>query len=721
MTNYDDFVASKSIKQVWQGIDEPWLPDCAFDYQTAIVKWSLNKGRSAIFADCGLGKTLMQLSWARSVCNSTGKSVLIVAPLAVCEQTKREAVSHGIDMNGIDVINYERLHQIDASLYAGVVLDESSILKSFTGKIRSQIIDTFAKTPYKLACTATPSPNDFMELGNHAEFLGVMSYTEMLATYFIHDGGETSKWRLKGHGAKKFWEWLCTWAVFIRKPSDIGFPHDDFELPALNHINHCLMDDDIPSDTLIPMAVQGLSERISLRRDTIKKRMEKTVQIANDMDGQVVIWCDLNDEADMLAEMLPDAVEIRGSDKDTDKAQAINDFAAGKIRILITKAEIAGFGVNWQQCNNMIFCSVNDSYEMLYQAIRRCWRFGQKNPVNVHYVYTERQQTIMENLARKHEQMETMAKDMNEATSALTKAELSGGESMKDTLNNLDVKGDGYHITLGDCVHVTNGMPDESVDFSIFSPPFASLYTYSNSDYDMGNCTDEETFFKQFSYLVDNLYRITRPGRLVSFHCMNLPSSIQNDGFIGIKDFRGDLIRMFQRAGFIYHSEVVIWKDPVIAMQRTKALGLLHKQIKKDSCMSRQGIPDYLVTMRKPGVNTKPASNTNESFPVQMWQNYASPVWMDINPSDTLQFREARESDDERHICPLQLQVIERAIRLWSTEGDTVFSPFMGIGSEGYMALKMNRHFRGVELKKSYFDLAVRNLESAKNQFSLAV
>jgi hypothetical protein len=429
----------------------------------------------------------------------------------------------------------------------------------------------------------------------------------------------------------------------------------------------------------------------------------------------------LNAEADALKVLLPEATEIRGNDKDTVKAKAMMDFADGKEKILISKAEISGFGMNFQSSHNMIFASVSDSYESLYQCIRRQWRYGQKHPVNVHYVYTERQQTIIENLARKHEQMEKMAMEMTATTNKLSRAELSGGKTDEYVIESTDDKAADYHITLGDCVTGVAAEPDNSVDYCIFSPPFASLYTYSNSPNDMGNCTSDDDFTKHFSYLVKDLYRVIRPGRLLSFHCMNLPSTIQRDGFIGIKDFRGDMIRMFQSAGFIFHSEVVIWKDPVTAMQRTKALGLLHKQIKKDSCMSRQGIPDYLVTMRKPGVNTKPNAHTAEEFPVDLWQNYASPVWMDINPSDTLQFREARESDDERHICPLQLQVIERAIKLWSAEGDLVLSPFMGIGSEGYMALKMNRKFRGFELKKSYYNLAKRNLETAIDQFSMAV
>jgi DNA modification methylase len=269
-----------------------------------------------------------------------------------------------------------------------------------------------------------------------------------------------------------------------------------------------------------------------------------------------------------------------------------------------------------------------------------------------------------------------------------------------------------YH---GDCVHVIGNMPESSIDYTVFSPPFASLYTYSNSDFDMGNVENDEEFSEQFQYLVKELYRVTKPGRLLSFHCMNLPASKVRDGYIGLKDFRGDLIRAFIAEGWIFHSEVCIWKDPVTAMQRTKALGLLHKQIKKDSAMSRQGIPDYLVTMRKPGVNPEPVSHTNESFPVDRWQRYASPVWMDINPTRTLQYREGRDPDDERHIAPLQLDVIERAIDLWTNPGDTVLCPFGGIGSEPVSAIKMGRKAVAVELKESYWRLAVKNLRDAES------
>lgn len=273
----------------------------------------------------------------------------------------------------------------------------------------------------------------------------------------------------------------------------------------------------------------------------------------------------------------------------------------------------------------------------------------------------------------------------------------------------------------GDSCEVLTAIPSDSIHFQIYSPPFASLYTYSNSERDLGNCRTHAEFFEQFRFIVAELYRTLMPGRLMSVHCMNLPTSKERDGFIGIDDFRGDLIRLFQEAGFIYHSEVCIWKDPVIAMQRTKALGLLHKQIKKDSAMSRQGIPDYLITMRKPGANPEPVTHTNESFPVAIWQKYASPIWTDINPSDTLQKESAREQADEKHICPLQLTVIRRAINLWTNPGDVVLSPFGGIGSEPYEALKAGRRAVAIELKSSYYRQMVTNCQSvtASEQMSL--
>ena len=281
--------------------------------------------------------------------------------------------------------------------------------------------------------------------------------------------------------------------------------------------------------------------------------------------------------------------------------------------------------------------------------------------------------------------------------------------------------GENWNLYNGDCVEVVSGLPDSSIDYSIFSPPFASLYTYSNSPRDMGNCRTDAEFFEHFSFLVAELARVMKPGRNVSFHCMQLPTSKERDGYIGLKDFRGELIRCFQQHGFIYASEVVIWKDPVTAMQRTKALGLLHKTVRTNASMCRQGIPDYLITMRAPGEVTDKVTHDPAQYPVDKWQKAASPVWMDIDPSDTLQYRSAREHDDERHICPLQLDVIRRGVDLWTNPGDIVLSPFAGIGSEGFVALEMGRRFIGAELKESYFNQAVQNLANASKQGDLFV
>ena len=719
---YDEFLASKRITQKPNGFEPENLNPFLFDFQRDIVTWACRKGRAAVFADCGMGKTIMQLSWAEQVCNHEGGYVLIVAPLAVAAQTCREGQMFGVDVtrcrtkgdlrDGVNITNYEMLQHFEGVDFSGVVLDESSILKSYTGAIRNQIIAMFKFTPFKLACTATPAPNDYMELGNHSEFLGCMDRSEMLAMFFIHDGGDTSKWRLKGHASSKFWDWVSSWACMVTKPSDLGYSDGDFELPPLQ-INTHIIDSEMSQDgRLFAVTETSLSEQQKARRNTVEIKADQISGYVNSSDDSWLIWCDLNAESEYLALSIPDAVEVRGSDSPEWKEEAMLGFADGKYRVLVTKPSIAGFGMNWQHCHKIAFCGMSHSYEQFYQAVRRCWRFGQAQQVDVEIFVTDLEQSIVDNVLRKKSDSEGMRKEMISRTSRI-----KDDSSMTDRDSSVyiedDRSGDGWKMMLGDCIERIKEIDSDSVGFSVFSPPFASLYTYSNSDRDMGNSKTDEEFAAHFRYLVDELYRVMMPGRLVSFHCMNLPTSKERDGFIGIKDFRGDLIRMFQDAGFIYHSEVTIWKDPVTAMQRTKAIGLLNKQKNKDSTISRQGIPDYLVTMRKPGDNPQPVTHTNDDFPISVWQKYASPVWMDINPSNTLQYRAARENSDERHICPLQLDVIERAIKLWSNPDDLVLSPFGGIGSEGYIAVKTGRRFVGIELKKSYFDLACKNLDAA--------
>lgn len=744
---YQEFIASKQIKPVISGfdVDESELNKNLFDFQMVIVKWALKRGRAAIFADTGLGKTLMQTSWADQVAKHTNGNVLIFAPLCVARQTVDEGRKFGIDINycreqsgvktGINITNYEMMDKFDLSLFSGVVMDESSIIKNRDGKTRNSIIESCSEVPYRLSCTATPSPNDFMELGNQAEFLGLMTMTEMLATYFIHDGGETSKWILKGHGKTKFWEWMSTWAVCIRNPSDLGFDGSKYILPPVNVVPHVV--ESKATFGLFADVAQGLLERNQARRDSVNDRVAKCAEIVNASTEPFFVWCHLNDEAELLEKAILGAVDVSGSDSIEHKEESITKFLNGEIRVLISKPKILGAGMNFQHCHNTAFVGLSDSWEQYYQAIRRFYRFGQKKEVNVHVISAESEGAVVENIKRKDEQNKIMGEMMIGHMKEMMQKEVFGTIRERNDYVRDVFKTKEYEIHLADCVELASEIETGSIDYTIFSPPFASLYTYSNSDRDMGNCRSHSEFYQHFRFLVDEMFRITRPGRLLSFHCMNLPTSKINDGFIGIRDFRGELIRMFIDAGWIYHSEVCIWKDPVTAMQRTKALGLLHKTIRKDSSMSRQGIPDYLVTMRKPGENDKPVRHYRDNkelmevckneglnsadeecniLPVELWQKYASPVWMDINPSRTLNFRDGRDENDEKHICPLQLDVIERALHLWTAPNDLVFSPFTGIGSEGYCSVKMGRRFIGSELKKSYFELAKKNMADAKVQ-----
>lgn len=728
MTSYSDFIASKALKFDSRGLESiPPLSPHLFPWQAEIVSWALRLGRAAVFADCGLGKTLMQLEWASHV---PGRA-LILAPLAVAAQTAlQEAPKFGIAATyarsqsqadagaRITIANYDMLGHFDPRQFAGIALDESSILKNQTGSIKRAIFDAFAETPFKSCWTATPSPNDLTELGNHSEFLGAMTMAEMLAMFFVNDMDQTQDWRLKGHAEIEFWRWMATWAVCLRKPSDIGFSDEGYNLPPLTLEHHVIdvTESDPAGDLLFALPASTLTERRRARKSSMNERVAEAARlVAAEPDEQWLIWCDMNAEAEALATAIPGAVNVQGSDKQERKESSFLAFADGTLRVLISKPQIAAFGLNFQSSARMIFVGLSDSFEKMYQAIRRQWRFGQTRETFVHIVTGSNEGAVVRNINRKREQHEFMTTSMVGHVSKFfhdPKREKLARELKSELAADWEL----YH---GDCVEVTRAMKTNSVHFSVFSPPFASLYTYSDDPRDMGNCKGGDEFLAHFRFLLTELHRITMPGRLVSIHCMDLPTSKFRDGFIGIRDFRGDIIRSMQDAGFIFHSSVCIWKDPVQAMQRTKALGLLHKQIKKDSCLSRQGIPDYLVTFRKLGDNPERVTHTNESFPVDLWQQYASPVWMDINPSDTLQRTSAREDADEKHICPLQLGVIRRALELWSNPGDLVFSPFAGIASEGYVALQMGRKFIGSELKESYWKQGCSNLRNANAEMKL--
>lgn len=712
-----------------------------FPFQKFIVKRALHAGKYAIFADCGLGKTLMQLEWSYQVTQRTNQRVLILAPLVVVEQTKREALKFHIDVDLVDADNYEQLSNIDTTIYGGVVLDESSILKNFEGETKKLILERFKNTPYKLACTATPSPNDPMELGNHSEFLDVMSRNEMLAMYFVHDGGETAKWRLKGHAVKLFYQFVGTWSIMLNKPQDIGFEMEGYALPSLNLIERQITTSKRDNGQLFNDTAISATNFNSELRASKKERLDAVIEILNSKPNEnFIIWIKQNEEGEYLRKLLPDAVEVKGSDTDKWKKDKLLGFANNEFRILITKQKIASFGMNFQNCYNQIFPSLDFSFEGLYQAIRRSYRFGQEHEVFIYLITTDTMKNVLASIERKQVQFKVMQDEMAKAINANLNNELMS----ESNFNIEEEQTEWYKIKRGDCVQLIPEIDSESIGLSVFSPPFAELYTYSSHVEDMGNSKDYNEFLTQFGYLVKELYRVMMSGRNVCVHCMDLPIQKGKHGFIGLRDFSGLLLKCFEDAGFVYASRVTIWKDPVVEMQRTKALGLLHKQVKKDSTMSRVGIPDYVMIFRKDGERTNPVQhfgsyeealdnciktgrNPEEAkgmvIPVDLWQKYASPVWMDIDYGNTLQgFRNGREDNDEKHICPLQLDTIERLIHLYSNKGDTVFTPFMGIGSEVYQAVKMERKGIGFELKESYFDMAKANIKTAvlaKSQLSL--
>jgi len=922
---YLEFLKNKEIVDRSTGFSPSEINPMLFDFQKAIVTWACKRGRAAIFADCGLGKTPMQLEWAHQVHNHVNQPVLILAPLAVSKQTKREGEKFGINVkicesqddvvNGINITNYEKLHKFDPGYFAGIILDESSILKSFSGKIRTSIIEAFQRTPYKLACTATPAPNDFMELGNHSEFLNILSRAEMLSLFFINDTSNVGTWRLKGHGEDKFWKWLCSWAVMLSKPSELGFSDDGFILPELKIIEHVIEFGKPMPGCLFAQKAKTLNERREARRESIDEKIamvksiiinaevdkttcgslstqqigvkstlnlkknekeentnagiqkrtncicgnimqrtrvdgiieqeknvteimqkgerntgstqtlgidasnlqkeelqkndehrhlnsmglpmnntgrcyqnnpggaqyaehpQETAQTEGCMSTTVInqelsgdcyaqtaiseseilktrlnycnepflIWVDFNIEQDLLEKTLQGyAFSVRGSQSDEVKENAICEWLNGSKPIMISKPKIMGWGLNLQHCHNVIFFGLSDSYEAFYQAIRRCWRFGQRETVNCHIITTDIEGNVVENIKRKESDAMRMRSEMIANMKDISTEEVRQ-VSHTDMEYVIDcVKTDKYELHLGDNIELIKAIPDDSIGLSIFSPPFAQLYTYSDSIRDMGNCRGKEEFLVHFGYLVKELYRVTMPGRLVCIHCMNLLATISHDGFIGIHDFRGDIIRLFEAESFIYHSEVCIWKDPLIQAVRTKVLSLAHKQIVKDSSRCGQGLADYIVVMRKPGVNPKPIEHpkglteyigerefTNTNFNEdqrknklshEIWQRYASPVWMDIRQTRVLSSEIARDTNDEKHICPLQLDTIERCLELWSAKDDVVLDPFSGIGSTVYSAVSMGRYGIGFELKESYWRQSIKNmnhLETKNKQATL--
>lgn len=892
-----------------------------FDWQQHVVRIALKAGKFALFEDCGLGKSGQQLIWADEVCGHTGKPVLILCPLAVAAQTVAEGVKFGVKVThvreageigkkGIYITNYDRLEKFTADIarLGGIVLDESSLLKSFTGKTRIMLTQAFAHTEYKLCCTATPAPNDYTELGQHAEFLNVMKSSQMLATWFINDTADTGTWRLRKHARQDFWRWVGSWAACISLPSDIGFSDEGYALPPLELHNQSIAVDEVTGAHDGELFRASHVSAATLQKEarlSINERCARAAEIAKSEDAPCIIWCELNDESELLKKMLPEAIEIRGGDNEKKKERGAMWFIGGEMtyeelhsigkepklaacgnqntpsaegndtqtiqsiasvenpkaarrkkikntcepitsqipensneslsaslqltpesesntppvrrcgntirmepddgskliqenesnsgsshseshwmtlnpcspdraevaqsvdipieqdrvssppsitaikqgesgdcyvhhaitdsvnsktapqtyaeppntfRALISKPEIFGFGMNMQACARQIFVGQSWSMERQYQAMRRSYRFGQTKPVHVHFITPSTLGDVRVRVREKFAAHETMKLEMKEAAKQMVKSDYV----IDDKWTFPELSGDRWHIINGDCVAVARKfIADSSVGLSIFSPPFADLFTYSSRTEDMGNCASMEDFMKHFRYQIAELFRVTMPGRECAVHCGDLLSTKWKTGTMELQDFSGAISQAFRDVGFLFQSRITIWKSPVTEMQRTKAHGLLYKTLKKDSSNNRVGMPDYLMVFRKPGENTVPISHTESDFSLADWQEIASPVWMTIEQGNVLNRKGSKEAGDERHICPLQLDVIERVIKLWSAPGDLVYSPFTGIGSEGYQAIKMQRRFIGSELKASYFKDAAQWLKQAESEREL--
>jgi len=736
--DYQEFLKTKQLKIEPKGFDitNSEINSKLFEFQKDIVRWAVKKGKCAIFLDTGLGKTFIQLEWARII----NKKTLIFAPLSVARQTVRESKKINIDVNyvrdeselvnGINITNYELLDHFSRDCIEAIILDESSILKSLSGKTRKELTEKYKNTPYKMCCTATPAPNDYTEIGNHAEFLNISTMQEMLAMFFINANKEHTfimdskivtvkgsnkggqEWRLKHHAENQFFKWLSKWAISMSKPSDLGYDDNGFILPELS-INPIYVDAIFESDThLFFTGLSGLGDRAKVRADAIPEKI-KAIKKLIKKDEQTIIWCGLDKESKSITKEINNAVEVSGSDSVEYKVKSFEDFQDGKFIVLITKAKIGGFGMNFQNSNNMIFFGLNDSWETFYQAVRREWRFGQKKPVNVYVVLSNLEQEIYDNILRKDKQARRLKTKMIELLKDYEINEIKGIDIERDEYNEDTISYDGWTAMLGDSCIRTKEIESETIDLSIYSPPFADLFVYSNSLHDLGNCKNWDEFFKQYDFIVKEILRITKPGRLSCVHTSDIPAMANRDGYIGLKDFPGKVIKLHEDNGWIYVGRALIQKNPQAQAIRVKSKSLLFVQMNKDSSHSRPALVDHVLIFKKPGENKIPITPVkNGDLDNEKWISWAHGIWTDINETETLQYYQARDKEDEKHICPLQLGTIERCIKLYSNPGETIFTPFMGIGSEAFMAIKLKRKAIGIELKQSYFNVAVKNLES---------
>jgi DNA modification methylase len=743
VVNYHEFLQSKRLAVHTVGITvQPEVVNpMLFPFQRDLVLWALRKGKAAVFADTGLGKTFIQLEWARLI----GGRVLIVAPLSVARQTTREATKLGLDVSyirgqeqvepgaNIWITNYEMIDNFDISRFDAIVLDESSILKAIAGKTRKKLIEICASVPYRLCCSATPAPNDYTELGNHAHFLGVCTTQEMLAMFFVNANKQMTyefndvvyekkgsnkggtEWRLKHHAEDTFFEWLASWAITLTKPSDLGYDDDGFILPPLTVTPQFVHSEYVPEDQLFFTGLSGITGRVKVRRETIDARIVQLKKLIDGSTDQWIVWVGLDEESKLAATSFLDAIEVKGSDSPEYKAECFEAFQDGNYRVLVTKARIGGFGMNFQNAHKMVFLGLSDSWEAYYQCIRREWRYRQESPVDVHIILSDAEAAIYQNVMRKDNLAKRLRQKLIEAVRTYEERELTATSPTISEYQREDASGDRWRLMLGDSCERLADVANETVDLSVYSPPFADLFTYSASDRDLGNSRGWDQFFSHYAFIIQEVLRVTKPGRLTCVHTSDIPAMASRDGWIGLRDFPGEVIRAYEHGGWVFVGRAFVQKNPQAQAIRVKSKALLFVQLRKDSSDSRPALVDQILLFKKPGDNAIPVNPVgNGEIDNEKWIEWANGIWLGISESDTLSYAGARAGEDEKHICPLQLGTIERCVTLYSNPGELVLSPFAGIGSEGYQAVKQGRRFVGIELKPSYWQMAVKNLTRAE-------
>lgn len=756
--DYIEFLKTKEVKVSGSGyqIDESELNTLLFSHQKFCVKRAIEKGDYLIGASTGMGKTLIALEIADKLTKIKNKNSLILAPLAIVKQTKLESEKFGYEIldahnlikgNHSYITNYEKIDHLDLSKFDSILIDEGSILKNSEGKTSKYLRNIFQIYGNNFSLTATPSPNKFDELGCQAEFLKVIKHNQFLAKFFTHDGGDTSNWIIRGWAKKEFWRFVSKWGIIFSHPRDLGFEVEGYDLPKLN-IKEIIINSPVKNNLLFNIGnINAMSYNQELR-DTFDLRMNKTIEIVkSQIQDSWFVSINHNQEGLFLVKEFGKlgltARDVAGSgvtdengkflQGEENKANALIDFANGKYQILISKDEIASFGLNFQKfCNNTIITGKDFGFERTFQWIKRIHRFGQKKEVNCYIITTDSMQNTIQIYNEKEHNHNLMQKEMSEA---IIDNIMHTDLLIKELETKQEIKNDKYWLLNGDCNIESKKIPAESVHFSIWSPPFPELYTYSDNIADLGNCRDFKEFNKMFEYVADNMQRVMMLGRVVAIHCMDIPLLKSKHDEIGLYDFSGQLVDIMNKHGFVYEGRTTIWKNPVVEQQRTKAKGLLMKNLLKDSAVVRTGHPDYILKFTKRGdnpipivhyqhensewANYIPYEKLNEEqkqnfVTLKWWQNAASPVWMDIEQGATLNnYKEGRIEKDVKHICPLQLPVIERCVKLWTNPGESVLSMFGGIGSEGYQALKMLRNSISIELKEEYFRINEINHRNA--------